>query len=130
MMYQQVLLNIKDRKFQHIFWRPNPNGDIQEYELNTVTYGSAPSAFQALRVLHQLVLDEDASFPAASKANLSESYVDDIVSGAGSEQEAKLLQMELESLMSLCGFELRKLSSNRPSLLSAMPNEHVEPLIF
>ncbi|KAL1140074.1 hypothetical protein AAG570_000006 [Ranatra chinensis] len=55
----------------------------------------------------------------ASKAILSESYVDDIISGADSEQEAKLLQRELESLMFLGGFELRKWSSNRPSLRNA-----------
>ncbi|KAL1130232.1 hypothetical protein AAG570_013170 [Ranatra chinensis] len=110
--------------------QPNHKKDIEEKEFNTVTYSLASSAFQAIRVLHQLVLDEGTPFPAVSKAILSESLDGDIIFGADWDQVAKLLQTEIKSLMSLGGFEIRKWSSNRPPLLRSVPNEYVEPLIF
>ena len=57
-MYGQILIHPEDRKFQKILWCFNPYDPLSIYELNTVTYGLAPSAFQAIRALHQLAVDE------------------------------------------------------------------------
>ncbi|XP_014259164.1 uncharacterized protein LOC106672332 [Cimex lectularius] len=81
-MYRQIEVRPEDRNFQHIFWRPSVESELREYELKTVTYGLAPSAFLAIRVLHQLVQDEGQPYPHASRAILQETYVDDIISGA------------------------------------------------
>lgn len=39
--YQQILVNREDRDFQRILWRFSPNDSIEEFRLNTVTYGQA-----------------------------------------------------------------------------------------
>ncbi|KAI5748462.1 hypothetical protein M8J77_025811 [Diaphorina citri] len=125
-MYRQILLHPDDRKFQHIFWR-NPNtNEVAEYELTTVTYGISPSAYQAQRVLQQLVHDEGESFPLASRAILNETYIDDIVSGAATQEEALQLQQELISLLKRGCFELRKWASNNAALLDNVPHDHRE----
>lgn len=131
MMYRQILIHPDHRKFQHIFWRENPHEPITEFELNTVTYGLRPSAFLSQRVLQQLAHDEGQSYPLASHALLNQTYVDDVVSGASSIEDAQVLQYQLISLLGLGQFELRKWSSNAPRLLAHLPIEHLEtPLNF
>uniref|UniRef100_A0A8D9F1Z1 Integrase catalytic domain-containing protein n=2 Tax=Cacopsylla melanoneura TaxID=428564 RepID=A0A8D9F1Z1_9HEMI len=125
-MYRQILLDPNDRKFQHIFWRQPQTNEILEFELNTVTYGISPSAYQAQRVLKQLVVDEGHNFPLASKAILHDTYIDDVVSGASSEQEALRLQQELVDLLKKGCFELRKWASNSSTLLESVPHDHRE----
>ena len=43
-MYRQVRVHKDDCIFQLILWRETPELPIQVYELNTVTYGTAPYA--------------------------------------------------------------------------------------
>jgi hypothetical protein len=39
-MYRQILVHADDRNLQRILWRTSPDQPIQEYQLNTVTYGT------------------------------------------------------------------------------------------
>lgn len=131
MMYRQILIAPQDRKFQHIFWRPSQGDSVVEFQLNTVTYGLTSSAYLAQRVLLQLVEDEGKEFPGACHALRKNTYVDDIVTGASSINEARKLTSELVELLSRGGFQLRKWSSNEASVLDSFPEEHLEtPLIF
>ena len=130
-MYRQILVHPDDRAYQHIFWRPEPSSPIVEYELNTVTYGLTSSAFQAQRVLQQLVTDDGAQLPLAARALTCNVYIDDIVSGANDLDEALALRAELQSLTQCAGVELRKWAVNIPDALSSLPAEHLEiPLVF
>ena len=79
-MYRQVWIHPKDRSLQRIIWRSSPNDPIQEYELNTVTYGTASAPFLAVRSLQQIVADHGGEFPAAAERSC-DFYVDDFVSG-------------------------------------------------
>ncbi|XP_056647231.1 uncharacterized protein LOC130451899 [Diorhabda sublineata] len=45
-MYRQIKLHPSDRQFQHILWREDKHKLVQEYELDTVTYGLDPSSFK------------------------------------------------------------------------------------
>ncbi|XP_063919415.1 uncharacterized protein LOC135134622 [Zophobas morio] len=130
-MYRQIWLNPKQRYLQHIFWRPDPASNVQEYELKTVTYGLAPSAYLAQRVLLQLVEDEGHEFPLAVQAITESTYVDDIAHGASTVEEAKSLQLQLANLLTRGGFQLRKWASNDPIALDHVPEQHREsPLNF
>lgn len=126
-MYRQILIRPEDRKYQHIFWRSDGYGnEVKEYELTTVTYGVTSSAFQAQRVLKQLVCDEGSSYPLASNAVLNHTYIDDILSGGEDINQALQLKEELISLLKLGSFELRKWASNSQELLNTVPLEHCE----
>ncbi|XP_036327135.1 uncharacterized protein LOC118739731 [Rhagoletis pomonella] len=50
-MYRQVLIYPDDRSYQRILWRDDESKQIQEYNLRTVTYGTACAAFLATRTL-------------------------------------------------------------------------------
>uniref|UniRef100_A0A146L7F7 Integrase catalytic domain-containing protein n=2 Tax=Lygus hesperus TaxID=30085 RepID=A0A146L7F7_LYGHE len=131
MMYRQILVDPRDRTFQRIFYRSSPTSDVEEYLLNTVTYGVGPSAYLALRCLIQLVKDDGAAYPLASKAILEQTFVDDITAGAHDLESALCLQRELNSLLALGGFTLHKWSSNHPALLESVSSDKVTlPLNF
>ena len=130
-MYRNVLLDPQDCIHQHIFWRNSSNEEIKEYELQTVTYGMSPSAFLAQRVIQQLVIDEGNPYPLASFSLNNHRFVDDIVSGQDSIENAKQLQNELVEILSKGGFQVKKWSSNRKEILDNFNSEDLEkPLKF
>lgn len=125
MMYRNILVDPAHCDYQRIVWRSSPNEPLQDYRLTTVVYGLKPSPYLALRTLHQLVQDEGQAYPLASNAILNHTYVDDVVTGSSSLDEANALKDELIDLCSKAGFTLRKWSSNNPSLLKGLPPEYL-----
>lgn len=125
-MYRQILVHEDDRSYQLILWRDDPSLPLTTFQLNTVTYGLSPSPFLAIRTLHQLASDEGFKYPLAQNALIHHIFVDDIVTGASSVEEANTLKNQLIQLLSLGGFELRKWSSNHSQLLTDLPECHRE----
>ncbi|XP_029676949.1 uncharacterized protein LOC115243835 [Formica exsecta] len=123
-MYRQILVAPEDRHLQKILWRHGDKTTPKEYELNTVTYGLACAPFLAIRSLRQLASDEDAFFPHGSAVLRRDVYVDDILTGAPTIEEAMDLQRQLTELCTAGGFPLRKWSANDPRLLDHIPAEH------
>lgn len=123
-MYRQILVRPEDRCYQHILWRPNPSADIMVFELNTVTYGVASSPFHALRTVKQLVHDEGEPYPLASKVLTHDIYVDDIVSGVETLQEANQLRGELVNLLGKASFEIHKWASNSNEFLQSLTSNN------
>ncbi|XP_061720311.1 uncharacterized protein LOC133527370 [Cydia pomonella] len=123
-MYRQLLIDEHDRDYQRIFWRFHQSEPIQEYRLNTVTYGVSSAPFLACRTIKQLAHDEGDEFPLAKSVLQHNLYVDDIVSGSPSFEEAKETISQVITLLKRGQFELRKWASNHPELLAELPAEH------
>nr|XP_049467065.1 uncharacterized protein LOC125908384 [Anopheles coluzzii] len=115
-MYRQVWIHPDDRKLQRILWRSSPSDPIDEFELNTVTYGTAAAPFLAVRTLQQTREDHKEEFPIAASRE-HEFYVDDFVSSDKSIEEARELQCQMNLLYAKGGFSLRKWASNQPTSL-------------
>ncbi|XP_041452005.1 uncharacterized protein LOC121405395 [Drosophila obscura] len=64
-MYRQILVAPQHTPYQRIIFR-NPNGDVCDYELDTVTFGVNCAPFLAIRVLRQLAHEVH---PSASVPN-------------------------------------------------------------
>lgn len=76
----------------------------------------------AIRTLMKLAECEKRSYEEASRIAKRDFYVDDLLTGAASLEEAIRLQ---ESMIEMCkkgGFVLRKWCSNRDKLLELVPN--------
>ncbi|EFA02786.1 hypothetical protein TcasGA2_TC008524 [Tribolium castaneum] len=99
-MYRQILILPEHRKFQKILWRNSPQEPVQEYQLNTVTYGVSSSPFLAIRTLGELASLEKTRFPLASEVLVNDVYIDDIITGCSSIAEAHNLRDELIDLLS------------------------------
>ncbi|XP_055623180.1 uncharacterized protein LOC129766628 [Toxorhynchites rutilus septentrionalis] len=119
-MYRQVMLHPKDTPLQRILWRFNPNEPVSTFELQTVTYGLAPSSYLATRTLQQLATDEGDCYPLGGPALRKGFYVDDYIGGADTTEEAIQTRNELDELLSKGGFELRKWTSNSLTVLQGL----------
>ncbi|XP_063994615.1 uncharacterized protein LOC135172511 [Diachasmimorpha longicaudata] len=122
-MYRQVLVRPEDTKFQRILWREHEQ--IQTYELQTVTFGLAPAPYLAVRCLHQLADDERERFPLASAKLKQDLYVDDLLTGTSTLEEALQLRDEMIDLLKTGGFNLRQCASNSPDVLHGLPESTV-----
>ncbi|XP_071562311.1 uncharacterized protein [Temnothorax nylanderi] len=116
-MYRQVLVHEDDRDYQRILWRFSPNDSVEEYWLNTVTYGQTSASHLAISSVQQQAKDGATRFEMASRVLLEDSYVDDIITGADSEPEAIKLVSQLENLLREGGFETHKWRSNREGIV-------------
>jgi hypothetical protein len=118
-MYLQILVHPDDRVYQEVLWGRNPEtNQIQTYQLNTVTFGTGPSAFLATQTLIQLANDERLNYPVASEAILKSFYVDDFITSTHDIQQAKILIQEMNAIMTKGGFKLRKWATTHPELLT------------
>ncbi|GFU68820.1 LINE-1 retrotransposable element ORF2 protein [Trichonephila clavipes] len=135
-MYRQILISDEYCKYQRIVWRATPSDSLKSFELQTITYGTSCAPFLALRTLQQLYQDEEQNFPLAAKIARENIYIDDLLSGADTDVEAKSIIIEIQNLLKSGGFILRKWSSSHPkvlqdldtSLLASKPIHSLEEL--
>ncbi|XP_073986084.1 uncharacterized protein [Rhodnius prolixus] len=124
-MFRQIQHPPEVRDLLRILWRFDSGQPVQEYRLCTLTYGTTSAPYLACRVLQELALTSQASFPLASEK--LRTYVDDI-SGGGPTLEAALQSRDqLIKLLSQAQIELRKWATNHPQLLGEIPSENLLP---
>ncbi|XP_031342802.1 uncharacterized protein LOC116170471 [Photinus pyralis] len=128
-MYRQIRIHQDDRQFQTIVWRFERNQPIREYQLNTVTYGTAAAPYLAIKTLQQLAEDEKEEYPYAARVTLQDFYVDDILSGANSIPQVVQLQKELTNMLKKGGFQLHKWAANKEEILTTIPMEARDPAV-
>ena len=102
------------------------------FQLFTVTYGTNPAPFVALRVLQQLAKDEDAHVSQGAEVIRYHSYVDDIFAGADDifagiddVQTAANLQKVVTDIFAAGCFRLDKWASY-PDLMPASHHDVVK----
>lgn len=121
-MFRQVDVHPQDTKYQRIFWRYNREEPVTVQELATVTYGLAPSPFQATMALKQTAVDHQDEFPGAVKVIEKGTYMDDILTGADSIAAACQLQQEVTGLLAKGCFDAHKWCANHPDILQDVPD--------
>lgn len=114
-MYLQVFVAKEDRDYQRILWRCN--GEVKDYRLTRVTFGTASAPYLAVRTLHQIADDEGKNNPLAHATIKEDFYMDDLMSGADTAEEAIQIANEVMSILQRGGFHLQKWSSNSAEFL-------------
>lgn len=95
-----------------------------------MTYGTATASFLAIRCLYELANIFESLFPVASQVVRRDFYVDDLITGANSIEEAQQLQSQINSLLLNGCFELRKWVSNEPEILNNISDKEIENKII
>jgi hypothetical protein len=121
-MYRQIKVDPEHCEYQRILWRENPEDPILTYRLLTVTYGTTCAPFLAVRCLQQAALEKKNHFPTASEIILRDFYMDDLLTGASSVQEATKLKQEINHILNKAGFEMSKWASTSVELMSSARN--------
>lgn len=116
-MYRQVNVKKEHRDLQRILWRDDPDEELSHFVLNTVTYGTAPASFLAIRSLRQAAIEQAEVFPEAANIIFSDFYVDDLISGSCSIENLRRLKCEVFDILQGAGFVLRQWKSNNRDVL-------------
>ncbi|XP_059225279.1 uncharacterized protein LOC131997762 [Stomoxys calcitrans] len=122
-MYRQILIDEQDQQYQRCLFRKSQTEPVQDFALKTVTFGVNCAPYLAIRTLLQLSTDSKDSHPAASEILRNEIYVDDVLSGGHSIEEAKHNLAELVDLLSSAGFPLKKITANHFDILQTVSRE-------
>ena len=94
--------------------------------MNRVTFGVKSSPYVAVQTLQQAAVDFGEGYPETVEHITKSFYVDDLIAGADTIEDAIKLQGELSSILSKAGFDLRKYRSSEPRVLREIPAEFVE----
>ncbi|XP_075170108.1 uncharacterized protein LOC142242414 [Haematobia irritans] len=116
-MYRCIRINSPDDYLQCILWRNSSDEEIKIYKLNTVTYGTKPAAFLAIRAMHQLSYDERESYPIGATVVTRDFYVDDLISGGDSIDEVVKIRREVTAILKRGNLQIRKWISNDETVL-------------
>ncbi|GJQ70063.1 hypothetical protein Trydic_g5538, partial [Trypoxylus dichotomus] len=120
-MYRQVRINEQCMPFQRILWRMSDKSDVEIFELTAVTYGTASASYLATKVLQQLAMAKQDAQPFGAEIILRDFYVDDLLTGAQTIDQANKIIAEVTEILSQGKLELRKWASNKPELLQNIP---------
>lgn len=127
-MYRQILVHEDDRKYQRLLWRDT--NDISTFQLNTVTFGVSSSPFLAIRTIHQLADDEADAFPNASRVLKNDLYVDDLLTGENTIENARKLRNDIIQLLERGKFNIRQWASNDRRLLEDLSETNINSHIL
>lgn len=122
-MFRCIFINSQHTCLQNILRRDDPGKPICCLQLQTVTYGLKGSTYLATRCLVELANRYKDEYPLAAKVIISNTYVDDILSGADNLEEINLLKVQLVKLLQIANFKLHNWCSNYPSILEDIPQQ-------
>lgn len=115
-LYRQILLLEEDRSRLRVLYRENRNSPLQEYSLNTVTYGMDCAPWQAIRTIHQVA--EDHSPNAKILEIIKNSfYIDDLFHGADTILDCQQQIDDIIAVLNKGRLPLTKWMSNNTDVL-------------
>lgn len=118
------------RKFQKIFWRFSMDEPVREYVLKTLTYGTSPATFLAIKCLRQIAIENYDDHPEVCEMLEEDFFMDDCISGASSVEAAKERVNVLSALLEKYGLPLKKWAASEPAVLANLPtNDCVNSLL-
>ncbi|KAK9731425.1 methyltransferase (DUF5641) [Popillia japonica] len=126
----RYLLTKTIQNFKELFGRHDPICPLETCELRTVTYGTASASFLATRALKQLSLEDASNYPVGSKVVATDFYVDDLLTGADTNETVEQIFTEVNTTLNKRGFTLRKWASNDVNLLTKLLPHATAPVVL
>jgi len=105
-MYRQIKIHPSDCSLQRILYRETPAEPLQEYELQTVTYGTKSAPFLSTRCLIELAHFTDNA--VTKRSILQEFYVDDLMTDGSTVSECFELYQSVSKTLLSAQMPLRK----------------------
>ena len=121
-MFSQVLVEASDRASLRFLWRGRRrDGPYDVYESSAVIFGSKSSPSTAGYCYRKTGERFGNGNPEVMAAIFDDTYVDDVISGAETTEEAASLILNLTATLRCGGFELGPWASNSSEVLKTLP---------
>ncbi|XP_077553123.1 uncharacterized protein LOC144167838 [Haemaphysalis longicornis] len=120
--FLQIGVKEEDRDALRFLWykdppRPNePIPEIETWRMTRLTFGTTASPFLLAATLQHHFQAMESAYPGTARTLRKSVYVDDLLTGAASEAEAKRLYAEANEIFMLAGMRLHKWGSNSAPL--------------
>ena len=128
-MYRAIELSLPDRDLHRFVWRLSPKDPLQSYRMTRVTFGVSASPYVAIKTLQRTAKEHGTEHPTAAAHILSSFYVDDLLAGTQTPEEAKELFSDLRTILSKGSFNLCKWRSSDTTVLDSIPTDLQEKLL-
>ena len=133
-MFFQIGLLDEDKRFHRFLWRDNPSDALKHYEMDVTTFGFCDAPVKAIVCIRRHVaklfecISANESSAELSKIRaaielLINMFVDDLLSGAKTVDEAFELYVQIVDILAQAGFHIRKFLSNSQELMSRIPED-------
>ncbi|KAL0810543.1 hypothetical protein ABMA28_010663 [Loxostege sticticalis] len=119
--FLQIIMREADRRYQCFLYRFSPQDPLVLYQFNRVCFGLTSSPYHALRTVRQLIDDDGAKYPLASRVASSSLYMDDLAFSLPDESEAVSASQQLIELFKGARWDLVKWNSNSQFVLNNLP---------
>ncbi|XP_018395618.1 PREDICTED: uncharacterized protein LOC108774073, partial [Cyphomyrmex costatus] len=129
-MYRQVMVHPSQTNYQRILWRDKYTSNVVAYELLTLTYGTSPASFLATRCLKWLAEHCAIVWPRGAVCVGRDFYVDDMLTGADTINEALAIRDETIEALRSGAFELGKWASSCSELLVGVKDQCDNPVVI
>ena len=128
-MYRAVHLDPKDRDLHRFLWRKQPTDPFVDLRMTRVTFSVLSSPQLAISALQQVASDFGYLYPMARPLVSNSFYVDDLLTGTDTPEQAQYIFQQTRVLLHKGGFDLKKwrtssstvLDSIEPSLREKLP---------
>ena len=127
-MYREVALISEDKDLHRFLWRATPDETIKDYRMTRVTFGVSASPYLAVRTLQQTARDHGDGYSEAVQHILNSFYVDDLLAGADTPEDALRIHRELRAILIKGGFNLCKWRSSSQTVLQSIPTHLQESI--
>ncbi|XP_045503995.1 uncharacterized protein LOC123700724 [Colias croceus] len=124
-MYRMINMTAKHTPLQRILWRDNPHDQIEEYDLTTVTFGTAAAPYLAVRTLIQLADDEVHNYTDTAVIKRA-FYMDDLMTGNENIEKTRNMCKEITEILAKGGFQMQKWSSNSEEVLNYLQRNDID----
>ncbi|XP_060810234.1 uncharacterized protein LOC132904323 [Amyelois transitella] len=133
-MYRMVVMHKEHRDYHRLLWRrvtkqadnqTNGNDDIKDFRLCTVTFGTASAPYLAIKTFMKIAEEEGAMYPEVSRIIREDTYVDNIMSGMDTVDQAIQVSKDLIKVLQRGGFKLQKWASNNADFLKSLNAEQI-----
>lgn len=123
-MFHRVLIRDDDKHVQRFLWRNNPSCDYDIYVMNVMSFGAKCSPSMAQFVKNTNAERFLLQHPRAVQAIVENHYVDDWLDSVDTENEAIQLAIEVRTIHSEGGFEIRNWVSNSVQVVEKLGGAH------
>lgn len=122
-MFLCMWVHEDDVDYHRVFYRKSPDEPLLLYVWLKVPFGIKSASHLACATLSRLADDEEHNFPIGAKLLRNNFYVDDLTASFDTAEEAMEAIRQLRGITKAGGFQLKKWSSNHPSILREIPKE-------